>query len=126
MITVYGLRNCDRCRAAVRWLDSAGVAYRFHDLRADGLSGDLARDWIERVGRTRLINRRSTSWRALADAQRRALDGEDAASVLVAVPTLVKRPVIDLGGSCLVGFDKAVISVLEASPGAGGQTPEDR
>ncbi|MCY4589052.1 MAG: Spx/MgsR family RNA polymerase-binding regulatory protein [Alphaproteobacteria bacterium] len=112
MITLYGLRNCDRCRAARRHLDRAGIAYTYHDLRDDGVSEDLVRDWIGRIGTDRLVNRRSTTWRGLSEQERRAVDGSDVVAVLVSAPTLVKRPVIDLGETCLVGFDDRIRTEL--------------
>ena len=119
MITIYGLRACDRCRAARRHFDRTGIAYRFHDLRDDGVSEELVREWIGRVGADRLVNRRSTSWRELSAERRHAVDGGDAVAVLVETPTLVKRPVIDLPETCLVGFDTRIRAELEHLLGAG-------
>ncbi len=119
MITLYGLRNCDRCRAARRHLDRTGIAYAYHDLRDDGVSEELVRDWIGRIGTDRLVNRRSTTWRSLSEEERRAVDGGDTVAALVSAPTLVKRPVIDLGDTCLVGFDDRIRSELAHLPNDG-------
>ena len=104
-VTLYGLRNCDSCRKALRWLESEGVAHHFHDLRADGLERARVERWLASPLSDRLLNRRSTTWRQLSDAQRAAA-GEALVELLLAHPTLVKRPVIERGGEVLgLGFD---------------------
>lgn len=107
MIAVYGLRNCDTCRKALRWLETEGIECRFRDLRSDGLAeGDLAK-WIEALGWEKLLNRRSATWRSLAGADKTGLDAAKAATLMSANPALIKRPVFDAGEFVLVGFGDA-------------------
>ena len=107
MIAVYGLKNCDTCRKALRWLEAEGIECRFHDLRSDGLAdGDLAK-WIEALGWEALLNRRSATWRNIADADKTGLDAAKAETLMLANPALIKRPVFDAGEFVLVGFDDA-------------------
>lgn len=104
-VTLYGLRNCDSCRKALRWLEAEHVDHRFHDLRADGLERAMVERWLASPLAARLVNRRSTTWRQLSDAQR-AADGAALVELLLAHPTLVKRPVFERGGEVLaLGFD---------------------
>ena len=102
MLTVYGLKSCDACRKARKAL--AGREHRFHDLREDGLDGAMLDRWIGAVGWEALLNRRSTTWRALDDAEKAGLDAGRARGLMLAHPTLVKRPVIDDGGRVTVGL----------------------
>ena len=103
-VTVYGISNCDTVRKARRWLDRAGVAYSFHDLRADGLAADTLDRWLDRCGWEELLNRRSTSWKNLPESARQGLNRGRAKELMLATPTLVKRPVTDTGERLLVGF----------------------
>jgi arsenate reductase len=103
---IYGIPNCDKCRSARKWFDAAGIKYVFHDVRADGLSRTLIKDWLEHAGVTTLINTRSTTWRQLSDSQRQQID-QDAANLLLQHPTLLKRPVVVDGRNVLVGYDEA-------------------
>jgi Spx/MgsR family transcriptional regulator len=112
MITLYGIRNCDRCRAALRWFTDHGIEHRFHDLRADGLEPELLRSWLARVPPATLINKRSTSWRALAPEQREAASAADYLRLLQATPTLIKRPVVMSGEQVLVGYDETAWTEL--------------
>ncbi len=104
MIVIYGLKNCDSCRKAVKLLEAGGHAFRFHDLRADGLPQDRLAAWLTAVGWEVLLNRRSTTWRSLPEGERRALDPARASRLLAQHPTLIKRPVIEAGDRILVGF----------------------
>lgn len=108
-LTVYGIKTCDTCRKALKWLDEQGRAYRWHDLRADGLADAKVQAWIRALGPEALVNRRSTTWRGLVEATRAAaLDEQRAAAVLLAHPTLIKRPLFERGDEVQVGFNAAV------------------
>lgn len=104
MVTVYGLKNCDTCRKALKWLDAEGVDHRFHDVRADGVSQDDIASWAGQAGWETLLNRRGTTWRGLADADREDVDESKAVALMAAHPALIKRPVFDIGGKVTVGF----------------------
>lgn len=105
MITLYGIGTCDTCRKAMKALDAAGRAYSFVDLRADADMTALAPEWIAAVGTDALVNRKSTTWRSLSDADKaKAETDAGAAELLAAQPTLVKRPVIETGGDVFVGW----------------------
>lgn len=104
MVTVYGIKNCDTVRKARRWLDAHGVDYRFHDLRSDGLDAGRLQHWIKSVGWETLLNTRGTTWRQLPERDRQALNESRARVLLLAHPTLIKRPVIEQGKHIIVGF----------------------
>lgn len=104
MITLYGIKNCDAVRKARRWLDNHQVEYRFHDLRADGLSPDLLDSWMQDPGWEQLINRRGTTWRKLPEKQRNTIEAETARDIMLANPAIIKRPVVDTGSARHVGF----------------------
>jgi arsenate reductase len=106
-VTVYGIRNCDTCRRALRWLEQRGVAARLHDLRADGLDAPRLESWLGKTSWQDLLNRRSTTWRQLPERDRDVADAEAAARLLLAHPTLVKRPLVEHGGALLIGFREA-------------------
>lgn len=111
---VYGISNCDSVKKARKWLDAAGIAYRFHDFRKDGLTPDTVAAMLAAVGAEKLVNKRGTTWRNLDPAtQARAAD-DGVAALLVANPTLIKRPVIDTGDGWSVGFGKAEQAALAA------------
>ncbi len=107
MITLYGLRNCDSCRKARVWLDPQGLAYRFHDFRADGLEPDLLERLEAALGWETLLNRRGTTWRTLAESERAGLGREQALRLMLEHPTLVKRPILARGDKILIGFTPA-------------------
>ncbi len=107
-ITLYGIKNCDTVRKARRWLDDHAIAYHFHDLRADGIDASTLNAWISAVGLETVINKRSTTWRQLSDAERVALTEEcSALPILQQHPTLIKRPVLDNQQVVVVGFKPA-------------------
>ncbi|GIX29961.1 MAG: arsenate reductase [Porticoccaceae bacterium] len=116
-VVLYGIPNCDRVRAARRWLRERGVPHRFHDLRADGAGPELFARWLAQVGPARLINRHSATWRALAEGERQQLAGPAAAEVLARHPTLAQRPVLEVGERLWVGFDPAAWAALLALEG---------
>lgn len=112
MIQLYGLRNCDSCRKARSWLDTQGLAFRFHDVREDGVPDGALDEWCDAVGWDTLLNRRSTTWRGLTEEDRSDLDQEKAVRLMETHPTLIKRPVIEAAGSVLVGFSGSTQKAL--------------
>jgi arsenate reductase len=107
MLELVGLNNCDSCRSARKWLDSQSIAYRFRDIREPPPTTQELKGWLAAVGADRLVNRRSTTWRQLSDTDRAKADGAQAAALLRANPTLIKRPVISVDNRVTVGFDAA-------------------
>ena len=103
MLTVYGIKQCDTCRKALKWLTAEGTDHRFHDFRVDGLSKELLADWLNSPHADKLVNRRSTTWRQLTDEQRK-LEGDDLVTLLLEHPTLIKRPVFVTDEIVAVGF----------------------
>ncbi len=113
MITVYGIKNCDTCRKALKWLQAEELEHSFHDFRADGLDEASLRGWVAELGWETLLNRRGTTWRKLPEAERENLGEADAVRLMLANPTLIKRPVFDTGGARLVGFTDREQTALE-------------
>ena len=108
----YGLKNCDTCKKAQKVLTEAGLSFKVIDVRADGVPENLLADWVETIGTEALVNRRSTTWRGLSEAEKDAADGPGAASLLAEHPTLMKRPVIVANGAVHVGWSKDVQAAL--------------
>lgn len=107
MITIYGIKQCDTCRKALKWAADQGLEHQFHDLRVDGLDAAQLRDWLASPFAERLVNQRSTTWRQLSEAEK-SRSGDDLAALLLEHPALIKRPVFVAGGSvAAVGFDAA-------------------
>ncbi len=104
MFTLYGIKNCDTCRRARKAMDGTGIPYQFHDLREDGLSAALLEHLLEKVPVVEAINKRSTTWRNLPDEEKQAVDANKARELLLANPTLLKRPLLDTGDEILVGY----------------------
>ncbi len=108
MITLFGIKNCDACRKARKWLEERNIAHQFHDLREDGLDRGQLQDWMNALGWQQLLNRRSTTWRALSGSDRTDMTAEKAMDLIMAHPTLIKRPVFALKDEFMVGFSKTV------------------
>ncbi|MHB1206703.1 MAG: ArsC family reductase [Rhodospirillaceae bacterium] len=104
-ITIYGIKNCDTMKKARAWLDSHGVAYAFHDYKTAGIGGDQLERWSAKVGWETLLNRAGTTFRKLPEADKVGLTAQKAVALMLAQPSMIKRPVVDLGGGkLLVGF----------------------
>ena len=104
MITVYGLRNCDTCRKALKWLDMEGIQYEFHDFRNEGIEAKELTVWVKAVGWECLLNRRSTTWRNLPEQKKKDLEEKKASKLMIANPTLIKRPVFNYDSEIIVGL----------------------
>ncbi len=103
-VTIYGIPNCDTMKKARAWLEGHGIAYAFHDYRASGLEASRLDGWVEKLGWQVLLNKASTSFRELPEARKRDLTEKKATALMLANPTMIKRPVLDLGDRLLVGF----------------------
>lgn len=116
MITVYGIPNCDTVKRARTWLADHDIAHRFHDFKKDGVPEASLDRWLATPGWDALVNRRGTTWRRLDEATRDAIaDAASARQVLLANPSLIKRPVVDWGtGVPTVGFDAAQWATFSA------------
>jgi arsenate reductase len=103
-VTIYGIKNCDTMKKARSWLDGHGVAYAFHDYKAAGIDRATLEGWARQVGWEVLLNRSGTTFRKLPDAAREDLTEAKAIALMADQPSMIKRPVLDIGGKLLVGF----------------------
>jgi len=104
MIFIHGLKNCDTCRSALKWLASENIDHEFRDVRKDGLSEDDIQHWLSEVGPDTLVNRRGTTWRQLDEVEKLVSSDEDLIELLLKYPALIKRPVFVAGEAVIVGF----------------------
>jgi arsenate reductase len=107
MITVYGIRNCDKCRAALKWFEAKEIHFRFHDLRADGLSAEELEWWQKIAGDDALMNKRSQTWRKIPSSETDGLDGPGNQRLMLKYPTLIKRPIVSNSSTIVVGYDES-------------------
>jgi arsenate reductase len=103
-VTIYGIKNCDTMKKARAWLDKKGVAYDFHDYKTVGIERAQLEKWAGKVGWEPLLNRAGTTFRKLPDKDKEGLTAGKAMALMVAQPSMIKRPVLDAGGKLLVGF----------------------
>jgi Spx/MgsR family transcriptional regulator len=101
---LYGIRNCDTVKKARAWLDQRGVEYRFHDYKVAGINMARLDRWCGEVGWEVLLNRAGTTFRKLADSRKENLNLEKAVALMLAQPSVIKRPVVELNGKLVVGF----------------------
>jgi arsenate reductase len=106
-VTIHGIRNCDTMRKARAWLDSHGVAHAFHDYGTQGIGRATLAAWAARVGWEALLNRAGTTFRRLPEAEREGLTEARALALMLAHPSLIRRPVLTAGEEVIVGFDPA-------------------
>ena len=102
--TVYGIKNCDTIKKARRWLDDNNVDYRFHDYRVDGLDEALLQELLAKSDWQQMLNKRSTSFRALTDEQKANLSADTIVPLLLETPTLIKRPLLVHNDQAHLGF----------------------
>jgi len=119
MITLYGLKNCDTCRKARKWLEENHLEHHFHDIRAEGLAPETLAAWNGALGWEKLINRRGTTWRGLPEADKDGLDHVRALVLMAAHPALIKRPVFDIAGRYAIGFDETTKTLLRTNDNNG-------
>lgn len=107
MLKMYGLKNCDTCRKAMKLLESEEIAFEFIDVRKDGITQADVAGWAKNAGVELLLNRRGTTWRGLSDADKAKGEGNDAVALMAEHPALIKRPVFDRDGEIRIGFKDA-------------------
>lgn len=103
-IVIYGIKNCDTMKKARAWLDKHGVEYNFHDYKTAGIDKDRLARWSKVAGWEVLLNRAGTTFRKLPDADKANLTEKKAMALMLAQPSMIKRPVLEIGGKLLVGF----------------------
>ena len=103
--TIYGIKNCDTMKKAMKWLDEQGVDYHFHDYRKEGVPEDHLRQWMAELGWDTVINRRGTTWRKLDPEVRENMDTDSAAEQALANPSLIKRPILQTEKHLRAGFN---------------------
>ena len=106
VLVVYGIKSCDTCRIARKYLAKNNIDYRFHDLRDDGLDIQMLERWVERIGWEKLLNKKSLTWRKIPEVDRAGMSRDKALAAMIDRPTLVKRPVLEADNFLAVGFSE--------------------
>jgi arsenate reductase (glutaredoxin) len=103
-ITLYGIKNCDTMKKARTWLDAGGVAYQFHDYKVSGIDRAHLERWCKALGWETVLNRAGTTFRKLADGDKANLDERKAIALMMAQPSMIKRPILEVGSEVHAGF----------------------
>ena len=103
-VTIYGIKNCDTMKKAFTWLDGRGVGYEFHDYKKAGVTTAQLTKWCRAAGWQAVLNRAGTTFRKLADADKEALTQDKAIALMLAQPSMIKRPILETGGKLEIGF----------------------
>ena len=106
MLTVYGIKSCDTCRKARKFLQDKNIEHRFHDVREDGINVQMLERWADRIDWQRLLNKRSLTWRKVSETDRSEMNRDKAIALILDAPTLLKRPVIEADNYLAVGFSE--------------------
>jgi len=106
MLTVYGIKSCDTCRKARKFLAENDIEFRFHDVRDDGLDIQMLERWADRLDWEKLLNRKSLTWRKISETDREGMTKDRAFALMLDQPTLVKRPVLESTRFMAVGFSE--------------------
>lgn len=112
--TLYGIKNCDTMKKARAWLDRRGVEYVFHDYKTQGIDKAALERWARTVGWEPLLNRAGTTFRKLPERDKENVSEKKAFALMLAQPSLIKRPVLDAGGKITVGFKPEIYEKLFA------------
>ncbi len=107
-VTIYGIKNCDTMKKARSWLDEQGIAYVFHDYKVNGVDRRLLENWCGKVGWETLLNRAGMTFRKLAEKDKQGIDQRKAIGLMLAQPSIIKRPVLSYGKQLLVGFKQEI------------------
>lgn len=103
-VTIYGIKACDTMKKARSWLEDRGVAFAFHDYKLEGVERERLETWVKTAGWETVLNRSGTTFRKLSEADRTDLDAAKAIGLMLAQPSMIKRPVLEAGESLLIGF----------------------
>ena len=103
-VTIYGIKNCDTMKKARAWLDERKITYGFHDYKASGVERGVLEGWAREVGWETVLNRASTTFRALPAKDKEDLTEKKAIALMLEQPSMIKRPVLDVAGKLVVGF----------------------
>ncbi|WP_106638782.1 ArsC family reductase [Allosphingosinicella vermicomposti] len=114
MITLYGIKNCDTVKKARAWLDVRGIAYTFHDYKIAGVDEAQLRAWVDKFGWEKVLNRAGTTFRKLPDADKEGLNADKAVTLMQAQPSMIKRPILDLGDRRIAGFKPEIYATTFA------------
>lgn len=107
MVTLYGIPNCDTVKKAMTWLKENSVTFQFHDFKKEGIRKEKIKEWIAEIPVDKLLNKKSTVWRALSEADQNLAESNAGALQLMAAHTnLIKRPVAEISGTILSGFSE--------------------
>jgi arsenate reductase (glutaredoxin) len=109
---LYGIKNCDTMKKAWTWLDQHGVAYDFHDYKKAGIDRPTLEGWVRQLGWEVLLNRAGTTFKKLSDADKQGINAAKAIDLMLAQPSMIKRPVLDRGGKLTVGFKPETYAAL--------------
>jgi arsenate reductase len=112
MVTLFGIKNCDTVKKARRWLDAENIEYQYHDFRIDGISAEQVSTWLQATSLDTLINKRSTTWKALSDTDKANISVESAVPLILEHPTLIKRPLLAIGSEVQLGFNNTSYQTL--------------
>jgi arsenate reductase len=104
MVTIYGIKNCDTMKKARAWLEAREIVHQFHDYKAQGIEKSTLQGWVKQAGWPVLLNRAGTTFRKLTEADRQDLTETKAIALMLAQPSLIKRPVLEVNGRLTVGF----------------------
>lgn len=104
MTAIYGIKNCDTMKKAFAWLDAHGVAYDFHDYRKDGIDRAMLEGWVRQLGWETVLNRAGTTFKKLPDADKANLTDRKAIALMLAQPSMIKRPMLVRRGRATAGF----------------------
>ena len=107
MIVIYGIKNCDTMKKARTWLDGHGVAYTFHDYKSEGIDRPRLEQWVKRLGWEAVLNRAGTTFRKLPEADKEGLTEKKAVALMLAQPSMIKRPILEAEGDIAAGFRPA-------------------
>jgi arsenate reductase len=116
--TIYGIKNCDTMKKARAWLDSHGVKYEFHDYKTAGAPKEKLKAWSDELGWETLLNRAGTTFKKLPEADKEGLNERKALALMLDQPSMIKRPVLEVGGKLLVGFKPEIYAKEVKAGGA--------